>query len=71
MGPFHVAIVAILAGCLLKAWSMRYPKQESDKLESQIAEQQQQIESLIERVQTLEKIVTDENYSLKQQINQL
>ncbi|GAA5218025.1 hypothetical protein ACFSJ3_06050 [Corallincola platygyrae] len=77
-----VAIIAIIFGYLaMKQWSFRNRnssklKQRIDMLETEIAMLRQfankeQAENIEQRLQTLEKIVTDDGYELKRDINSL
>jgi len=70
MGVVIIAVVAIIGGIGYDALKMRYKYQQLasgkgvDKLELEIAE-------LKQRIVTLESIVTDKPYQLKEQINRL
>ena len=69
-GVVIIVVVAIIGGIGYDALKMRYRYQQLasgkgvDKLEQEISE-------LKQRVATLESIVTDRSYQLKEQINQL
>lgn len=69
-GVVIIVVVAIIGGIGYDALKMRYKYQQLasgkgvDKLEQEISE-------LKQRIATLESIVTDKSYQLKQQINQL
>lgn len=69
-GVVIIVVVAIIGGIGYDALKMRYKYQQLasgkgvDKLEQEISE-------LKQRVATLESIVTDRSYQLKEQINQL
>lgn len=69
-GVVIIVVVAIISGIGYDALKMRYKYQQLasgkgvDKLEQEISE-------LKQRVATLESIVTDRSYQLKEQINQL
>lgn len=69
-GVVIIVVVAIIGGIGYDALKMRYKYQQLasgkgvDKLEQEISE-------LKQRVATLESIVTDRAYQLKEQINQL
>ncbi len=75
---FLIPIFAIIGGISLSAYKM-YLKSKSDNkehksvdaLEQQIAVLSQQVTELKQRTVVLEKIVTTENYDLKEQINSL
>ena len=70
MGVVIIVVVAIIGGVAYDAMKMRYKYKQLasgkgvDKLEQEISE-------LKQRVATLESIVTDRSYQLKEQINQL
>lgn len=70
VGVVIIVVVAIIGGIGYDALKMRYKYQQLasgkgvDKLEQEISE-------LKQRVATLESIVTDRSYQLKEQINQL
>lgn len=65
-----VAIVAIVCWALVELVNSRHKK--APKLnETELSHLKQELNTLTERVQTLEKIVTDENYDLKRQFDNL
>ncbi len=70
IGVVIIVVVAIVGGVVYDALKMRYKYQQLasgkgvDKLERDIV-------ALKQRVATLESIVTDKSYELKQQISQL
>ncbi|WP_373284977.1 MULTISPECIES: hypothetical protein [Bowmanella] len=65
-----VAIVAIVCWALVELVNSRHKK--APKLnETELNNLKQELSTLKERVQTLEKIVTDENYDLKRQFDNL
>ena len=65
-----VAIVAIVCWALVELVNSRNKK--APKLnENELNNLKQEVTTLRERVQTLEKIVTDENYDLKRQFDNL
>ncbi|WP_102795792.1 hypothetical protein [Bowmanella denitrificans] len=65
-----VAIVAIVCWALVELVNSRHKK--APKLnENELNNLKQEVTTLRERVQTLEKIVTDENYDLKRQFDNL
>lgn len=70
MGPFEIAALAIIGGISLSAYKVHHSKKgiaDSNELELLKAEH----EKLKQRVATLETIVTDKSYQLKEQINRL
>ena len=70
MGPFEIAALAIIGGISLSAYKVHHSKKghvDSNELEQLKAE----YEKLKQRVATLESIVTDKSYQLKEQINRL
>ena len=70
MGVVIIVVVAIIGGVAYDAMKMRYKYKQLasgkgvDTLEKEVSE-------LKQRVATLESIVTDKSYQLKQQISQL
>lgn len=70
MGPFEIAALAIIGGISLSAYKVYHDnkgKAGSKEMEDLKAEH----EKLKQRVATLESIVTDKSYQLKDQINRL
>ncbi|MBZ9612504.1 hypothetical protein [Rheinheimera maricola] len=70
MGPFEIAALAIIGGISLSAFKVyndNKGKAGSAELDALKAEQ----EKLKQRIATLESIVTDKTYQLKDQINRL
>ena len=63
MGPFEVGAIAIIGGLAYAAYDV-YMKTNAKAL-------QDEVHRLKERVSTLESIVTDKSYQLKDQINKL
>ena len=70
MGPFELAAVAIIAGCLLSAYKA-YKRGQRAKGAASQAQLEAAVSRLEERVSTLESIVTDRSYHLKQEIDRL
>lgn len=70
MGPFELAAVAIIAGCLLSAYKAYKRGHRSLSANSQ-AGLEAAVRRLEARVNTLESIVTDKSYHLKQEIDRL
>lgn len=72
--PFLVAIIAIVGGLLYSAYEqkMKLKIAEAKRSSEGFSKQSQaEINNLKERVAVLEKIVTDKNYSLKEEIESL
>jgi hypothetical protein len=70
MGPFEIAALAIIGGISLSAFKVYHDnkgKAGSKELDELKAEQ----ERIKQRLATLESIVTDKSYQLKDQINRL
>lgn len=70
MGPFEIAALAIIGGILLSAFKVYHGKKEHGSSE-ELAQLKAEHEKLKQRVATLESIVTDKSYQLKEQINRL
>ncbi|MCC5886924.1 MAG: hypothetical protein JJT88_10875 [Gammaproteobacteria bacterium] len=70
MGPFELAALAIIAGCLLSAYKA-YKKGNRGPDPAVVAALESEIRSLKERVGALEAIVTDRSYHLKEEISRL
>jgi uncharacterized protein YceH (UPF0502 family) len=75
---FLIPIVAIIGGILLaaykanlKAKSTDNAKNISEQLNKQITQLQQELAEVKERTAVLEKIVTSQDYDLKNEINSL
>ncbi len=65
-------VFVVMFFSFFKTWvKHRYPRQEKGETDGAMQEQLDLIRRLEERVQVLEKIVTDRNYDLKQQIDDL
>jgi hypothetical protein len=74
MNPFEfvIAIVVIVFGYKLLATSVRRKHESHEgQVGAENADLRQRLEQLEERVQVLERIVTDERYDLKQQFKDL
>ncbi len=72
--PFVVAIVAIIGGLFYSAYEQKMKLKIAEargQSSGASKEAQAEIEKLKERVAVLEKIVTDKNYSLKDEIDSL
>lgn len=70
MGPFELAAVAIIAGCLLSAYKA-YRKGGSTTSRAAVESMETEIRSLKARVSALESIVTDRSFQLKEEISRL
>jgi len=72
--PFLVAIVAIIGGLLYSAYEQKVKLQlakEKNKTSEHEQNLAKEVALLKERIVVLEKIVTDKNYSLKDEIDSL
>ncbi|GGW52737.1 hypothetical protein [Alishewanella tabrizica] len=70
MGPFEIAAIAIIGGLAYSAYEV-HMKTKTKAGKADIEALQAEIARLKERVGTLETIVTDKSYQLKEQINKL
>ncbi|WP_333607627.1 hypothetical protein [Arsukibacterium sp.] len=70
MGPFEIAAIAIIGGLAYSAYET-HMKTKSKAGKGELEALQTEINRLKERVVTLESIVTDKSYQLKDQINKL
>lgn len=70
MGPFEIAAIAIIGGLAYSAYEI-HMKTKTKAGKADIEALQAEIGKLKERVGTLESIVTDRSYQLKDQINKL
>ena len=70
-GPFLVAIVAIICWAVVEVVNGKKKKRKDGDLEQQVATMSQQMSKMQERIEVLEKIVTDEQYDLKKQFRDL
>ncbi|XOV79367.1 MAG: hypothetical protein ACFHVJ_00025 [Aestuariibacter sp.] len=72
MNVTAVAIIGIIFGCTIAIVSMILKHRSQSKVRSEDSFQfQKEIEQLKERVATLEKIVTDEKYTLNKEFDNL
>lgn len=71
MNMTAIAIVAIVCWAIVELVNGNRGKKSNKKDEQNNSELQRQISTLKERVETLEKIVTDEKYDLNRQFNDL
>ncbi|TVS16781.1 MAG: hypothetical protein EA417_09015 [Gammaproteobacteria bacterium] len=70
MGPFELAALAVIAGCLLSAFKA-YKKSHRGPDPAVVTALEAEICDLKERVGTLESIVTDRSYHLNEEISRL
>ncbi len=70
MGPFELAALAIIAGCLLSAYKA-YKRGNRGADKAAVSALEADVRSLKERVSALESIVTDRSYHLNQEISRL
>ncbi|MDP4537778.1 hypothetical protein Q3O60_16465 [Alkalimonas collagenimarina] len=70
MGPFEIAAIAIIGGLVYSAYEV-HSKNKHRTNKADVDALKAEIQQLKERVVTLESIVTDKSYQLKDQINRL
>lgn len=70
MGPFEIAALAIIGGIGLSAFKV-YNDNKGKAGSAELHELKAEQEKLKQRIATLESIVTDKSYQLKDQINRL
>ncbi|MDX1677931.1 hypothetical protein [Arsukibacterium sp.] len=70
MGPFEIAAIAIVGGFVYAGYEV-YMKNKGNTGQAELDALQSELQRLKERVSTLESIVTDKAYQLKDQINKL
>ncbi len=70
MGLFEIAAIAIVGGLGYSAYDS-YNKSKGKTGSKDVAELKAEIEKMKQRIATLETIVTDKSYQLKDQINRL
>lgn len=72
MGPFEIAAIAIVAGCVLEGFRI-YTKRQAQKGKTgdSQAELREELNALKERVATLESLVTDKSYQLREEFKRL
>ncbi|MDP5032456.1 MAG: hypothetical protein NWQ54_07125 [Paraglaciecola sp.] len=71
MNMTAIAIVAIVCWAIVELVNGTRGKKQGKKDEQKNSDLQQQIVTLKERIETLEKIVTDEKYDLNRQFDDL
>ena len=70
MGPFEIAAIAIIGGLVYSAWEVHH-KSKTKANKGDIKALEDEISQLKERISTLESIVTDKSYQLKDQLSRL
>ncbi|MCH1926612.1 hypothetical protein L9G74_17475 [Shewanella sp. C32] len=71
MGPFEVAVVAIISGIIYAITKTYMTQKGAITAEQEIAQLRQELDRMNQRIQTLETIITDDGYNLKDEINRL
>ncbi|MCH1920254.1 hypothetical protein L9G15_12540 [Shewanella sp. A3A] len=71
MGPFEVAVVAIIAGIVYEITKTYMKHKGAIAAEQEITQLRQELDRMNQRIQTLETIITDDGYNLKDEINRL
>ncbi|WP_417761391.1 hypothetical protein [Shewanella sp.] len=71
MGPFEVAVVAIIAGIIHQITKTYMKHKGAIAAEQEITQLRQELDRMNQRIQTLETIITDDGYNLKNEINRL
>ncbi|MDX5405746.1 MAG: hypothetical protein LPK11_01725 [Chromatiaceae bacterium] len=70
MGPFEIAAIAIIGGLAYSAYDS-HNKTKAKANSQDVSELKAELEKMKQRIATLESIVTDKSYQLKEQINRL
>lgn len=70
MGLFEVAAIAIIGGLAVSGYKT-YVASQSNNNNQSVTALQDELSKLKQRVATLESIVTDKSYQLRDQINKL
>lgn len=70
MGPFELGAIAILVGCALEGYRV-YTKRQAKGSSSEMKAMQDELNTLKERIATLESIVTDKSYQLREEFKRL
>ncbi|KFZ39038.1 hypothetical protein HR45_01175 [Shewanella mangrovi] len=71
MGPFEVAVVAIVCGIVYKIANTYLEHKGALVAEEEINQLRQELSDMKQRLVTLERIVTDEGYDLKSKFENL
>ncbi|WNO59970.1 hypothetical protein [Rheinheimera sp. MMS21-TC3] len=70
MGPFEIAAIAIIGGLAYSAYEV-HSKNKHKTSSKDVDDLKLELNSLKQRIATLETIVTDKSYQLKEQIDSL
>jgi hypothetical protein len=70
MGPFEIAALAIIGGISLSAFKV-YHDNKGKSSSKELDQVKAELDRVKQRLATLESIVTDKSYELKDQINRL
>jgi hypothetical protein len=73
MNVFEMVIVIVIIGCVtgvVNNWIKRRDRGRSNQ-QDQLRDRLEDLEDLEDRVRVLEAVITDQNYHLKQQFNEL
>ncbi|RUO29613.1 hypothetical protein CWE12_07325 [Aliidiomarina sedimenti] len=70
MGPFEIAAIAIIGGCAIEIYRT-YVKRQNAKQSKTDPALREEVEALKERVATLEALVTDKSYQLREEFKRL
>ncbi|MFQ6370691.1 hypothetical protein [Shewanella sp. YIC-542] len=71
MGPFEVAVIAIIGGIIYQIVNAYLERKGSVVAEQELSQMRQEMSEMKQRLITLESIVTDDGYQLKQHIDKL
>ncbi|MDF0533111.1 hypothetical protein KDN34_02850 [Shewanella yunxiaonensis] len=71
MGPFEVAVVAIVCGIIYKIANTYLQHKGAFAAEQELTQMREEMNEMKQRLITLESIVTDESYQLKRKIDDL
>lgn len=74
MGVFEMIVLVVALGCatgVITSWLEARGKTTPEDVDKRIDERLNEVDELRRRVETLEKIVTDSSYELKEQIRRL
>ncbi|QSX34248.1 hypothetical protein JYB87_03075 [Shewanella avicenniae] len=71
MGPFEVAVVAIVCGIVYKIANTYLEHKGAIAAEAEIKQLREELGELKQRLVTVERIVTDDSYDLKSKFDNL